>query len=218
MNSSGSPSHEPGWDTAWNTHLHSSRSTWDGAAALGCNPNQTWTSPEGANENLPINCVNWFQAQAFCIWDGGFLPSEAEWNYAAAGGDEQRLYPWGAVAPGPNANLAVYGCYYNGAGSCSGVTNIAPVGFASAGVGRYGQVDLAGNVYEWNLDWYVTPYPTTTSCNDCAYAPLSATGRVVRGGSFRDAAQLQRTTSRNGVGPSVRSIGDLGVRCARSAQ
>ena len=47
-----------------------------------------------------MNCVNWFEAYAFCIWDGGFLPSDTEWEYAAAGGSLQREYPWGSTAPG----------------------------------------------------------------------------------------------------------------------
>jgi formylglycine-generating enzyme len=53
---------------------------------LACHStNQTWTDTVGSHENLPINCINWYEAYAFCIWDGGFLPSDAESEYAAAG-------------------------------------------------------------------------------------------------------------------------------------
>jgi formylglycine-generating enzyme required for sulfatase activity len=55
----------------------------------------TWTASVGGNENLPINGVNWWESYAFCIWDGGFLPSEAEWESAAAGGDQQRKISMG---------------------------------------------------------------------------------------------------------------------------
>jgi formylglycine-generating enzyme required for sulfatase activity len=89
----------------------------------------TWTASPGSNEGRPINCVNAYEAYAFCIWDGAFLPSEAEWEYAAAGGSEEREYPWGATAPGSANQFAIYGCEYPSAsGSCTGVANIAAVG------------------------------------------------------------------------------------------
>jgi len=205
---------EPGWDTTWNTNLHPAKTTWDGTGSLACNATyQTWTASSGANEARPINCVNWFQSAAFCIWDGGFLPSEAEWNYAAAaGGNEQRQYPWGAAVPGANASLAVYGCYFNGAGSCSGVTNIAPVGSVTAGNGLYGQADLAGNVWEWNLDWYLAPY--ATQCNNCANQTVAST-RVMRGGSFGFDASGLLSSLRLNYSPGDRR-GSLGLRCART--
>ena len=58
-------------------------------ASLACDEKfKTWTDVPGDNEARPINCITWWEALAFCIWDGGFLPSAAEWNYAAAGGSD----------------------------------------------------------------------------------------------------------------------------------
>ena len=90
--------YEPGWDaTDWNNTTDIDPTN---ANLASCTIYSTWTASAGSQENLPINCVNWYEAYAFCIWDGGFLPSEAEWEYAAAGGSQQREYPWGSTTPG----------------------------------------------------------------------------------------------------------------------
>ncbi len=183
---------------------------------LVCDPNDaTWTSAAGAQENLPINCVSWSEAYAFCIWDGGFLPSESEWEYAAAGGSQQREYPWGAAAPGTASQYAIYNCNYpNGSSMCSadGTQNIAPVGTPVAGTGLFGQLDLAGNVWQWLLDWYAASY---APCSDCADTTASSY-RVFRGGSFNldTAALLPSVTFYYGP-PGYRSALN-GFRCARA--
>jgi formylglycine-generating enzyme required for sulfatase activity len=198
---------EGGFETGW---LASN----DAAVAptndhLACEASATWTPSPGANESLSINCVNWWEAYAFCAWDGGFLPSEAEWEYTAAGGDEERAYPWGATDPGTENAYAIYACNYPlGSGSCLG--GPAPVGTAAMGGGRWGQLDLAGNVNEWTLDSYG---PYVTPCTDCAN--LDATSfRVVRGGYFADDEEYLLPTSRSDDAPQSRSA-CIGFRCAR---
>ena len=144
--------HEPGWVATDNGDVAPTN------ANLTCDPNATWTDTAGSQENLPINCVNWYEAYAFCIWDGGFLPSEAEWEYAAAGGSEQREYPWGSADPGTSERSTRFtaATTRTGRGAATDVANIAPVGTATLGAGLWGQLDMAGEVWEWNLDWYAT--------------------------------------------------------------
>jgi formylglycine-generating enzyme len=192
--------------------------TVDDASLLDCGgagPPSSWTPSVGtaAEETLPIDCVSWFDAYAFCVWDGGFLPSEAEWEYASAGGSQQRQYPWGTGDPGVENLFAIYGCDYpipSDTGTCSlGVANLAPVGTAPQGAGLWGQLDLAGNVYEWTLDQgapYVDP------CTDCAY--LSGTfEREVRGGNYGTPAYYLLPPTRGVDGQGGYGVG---LRCARA--
>jgi formylglycine-generating enzyme required for sulfatase activity len=221
--------YEPGWDaTNWNGLFATTQTGW--TSNLQCDSTyQTWTSiptlpDDGSvainhemwqNENLPINCETWQEAYAFCIWDGGFLPSEAEWNYAAGGGEGsggQRVFPWSR----PSKNTTI-DCSYANYRDCptKQKSRIAPnkVGSESpAGDGAYGQTDLAGNVWEGTLDTYATAY--VTPCSDCVNL---ATGslRVSRGGSFADDPVNLETSPRDRHAPSERR-GDVGFRCARS--
>jgi formylglycine-generating enzyme required for sulfatase activity len=109
-------------------------------------------------------------------------------------------------------SLAIWGCYYNGSGACTDVTNIGFVGLVSAGNGRYGQSDLAGNILEWNLDMNAS---YTGPCFDCANA-TAGTGRVVRGGVYNSNSA---TYLRNGLRSQTSPVGRyplLGGRCART--
>ncbi len=205
---------EPGWVASDDSNVAPTD------ANLACSAfYATWTSSGTGNENLPISCVNWYEAYAFCIWDGGFLPSEAEWELAASGGSEQREYPWGSTAPGmacPGAGCeyAIYNCDYpNGSAICTGLTNIAPVGTASSGLGVWGQLDLVGDMNEWNLDSYQSSY--VDPCSDCAnLAP--PTYRVLRGGNFTNPATNLLPPDRL-VDPPTSRGGGIGFRCARTS-
>ncbi len=205
---------EQGWDAAWNAKLGATEAAW--ATNLACVPSTaTWTDAAGSSDDRPINCVTWYEAYAFCIWDGGFLPTEAEWNYAASGGAEQRLYPWSAAFPPGSRTLDCDHADYSESWPSStcvhaGATKVGAE--SPVGDGKWGQADLAGNVFEWNLDSYASEY--AAMCDDCA--DLSdAQLKVIRGGSFDGASVCLLNSLRETSVPDGRSDG-IGLRCARS--
>jgi formylglycine-generating enzyme len=203
--------YESGWLDSYSMKLEMTNDNLD------CESNKsTWTSSPGDHETLPMNCVNWFEAYAFCIWDGGFLPSEAEYVYAAAGGSEQRRYPWGSQDPGTDNQYAIFSCNYpDGPGTCQGaLRNIAPVGSARLGAGRWEHLDLVGNLMEWYLDWFAPSY--ANPCSDCANL-ATGSGRAPRDGYFAttDPTLLLAAYRNNGFYPANR-FASFGLRCARS--
>ena len=207
-----------GWDSAWNAKLPVNTSAL--MTALNCDSAlATWND---SNSHRPINCITWYEAMAFCAWDGAFLPTETEWNYAATGGEQQRAYPWST----PASSLTVDPSHasYNDDTTCVGdgmpgctITDIVPVGTKPQGDGRWGQSDLAGNVKEWVLDyWNSYPLP----CTDCAnLTPLAVASppRMLRGGGFESETDFLRTANQDPFDPLTPFITDVGFRCARSA-
>ena len=207
-----------GWSSGWNASLVADKAQL--AAALACSAgHQTWTDPAGPNETLPINCVTWYEAEAFCIWDGGFLPTELQWNYAAADGGNQAAYPW-SNPPGQitidctRANYQVSSGTYcvPTTGNAKHVGNESPLG----DVQQWTVADLAGNVAEWTLDYYATltspQYPNP--CINCALLVDAGLGRASRGGSYVDLATGVRGASRTSTAPATRAP-EIGFRCAR---
>ena len=197
---------QSGWKASWNGAMPASRAALEGN--LRCDDAAaTWSDAPGGAEAAAINCVSWYEAFAFCAWDGGRLPTEAEWEYAAAGGDENRLFPWGGASPTTATALAAWGK--------SGAKATDAVGGHPTGDGRFGQRDLAGGVWEWALDAYASGWyaGAGSGCTDCA--SLSGSSRVYRGGSFADQnATYLRGAARSVDVPSFRHH-VLGFRCAR---
>jgi formylglycine-generating enzyme required for sulfatase activity len=166
---------------------------------LACDPDATYGT---TNPNMPVNCVNYYAAYAFCIWDGGRLPTEAEWNYAAAGGAEQRFYPWSD----PPSSTLIDTSF---ASFADGGNVLAPVGSFTKGYGLYGQADLAGNVSEWALDYFSSAYQVPcTDCIDVTYAMTQS----ARGGSYTSAYELLKTATRSAYAPDELQP-YLGFRC-----
>jgi formylglycine-generating enzyme required for sulfatase activity len=206
-----------GWDATWNAKLAATTEAL--VARVKCDAAfQTWTDGLGSNENRPANCILWYEAMAFCIWDGGYLPTEAESNYAAVGGNLQRAYPWS----NPPGSLFIDGAHasYEVGTDCIGdempgcnIMDLVEVGTKPAGDGRWGQADLAGNVFEWNLDW-LGAYPNP--CTDCANLTMTDDIRIVRGGDFHNPDFMARPAFRSVIDlTSTTRISSVGVRCAR---
>jgi formylglycine-generating enzyme required for sulfatase activity len=195
-----------GWDSTWNTNLAADPNRLSIAMSSTCSSYATWTATAGSNESKPVNCLDWYTAFAFCAWDGGRLATEAEWNYAASGGNEQRHYPWSVPATSTTID-ASYAVYLSGA--AQNVGSKSP-----KGDGKWGQSDLAGNVWEWTLDWYASPY-SISPCNNCADLTV-ASSRVVRGGFFLRGAAGLRSAGRLYDLPEDLYYG-IGSRCARTS-
>jgi sulfatase modifying factor 1 len=217
LTSSNSPGNfEPGWIASqWGTDIPTGAgavATWNSNLTTSCGAYAAWTAAPASQENLPINCTTWYEAYAFCIWDGGFFPSEAEWEYTAAGGTQLRQFPWGSTEPGTTNQYAIYGCNYpSGSGTCTSVANIAPVGTATLGVGLWGQLDLGGDMNEWTLDSFAA---FIDPCTDCANL-TAGSYQAIRGGAYELISAYLQAEARLQNLPTNRTT-DVGFRCARS--
>ncbi len=180
-----------------------------------------WTHPEGPQSDVddradhPAVQVSWRDAAAFCAWAGARLPTEAEWEYAARGGLDGAVFPWGNdLQPAGEHRMNVWqGTFPQQNTLDDGFLGTAPVdAFPPNGWGLY---NMTGNVWEWCADWYDPDYygraPVTNPSG-----PGTATNRVMRGGSYLCHATYcnrYRVAARSGNGPDS-SVGNLGFRCA----
>jgi formylglycine-generating enzyme required for sulfatase activity len=219
------------WAAAWNAFIPNDAQGYNEHFA-NCDPiYRTWTDePMGpTSEAMPLNCANWYMAHAFCIWDGGRLPSEAEWNFAAAGGDEQRVFPWSVPASSEtvDTSYAAFDCDLIGQCLAEQALSI-PGSRAPKDAARWGHADLAGNLAEWVLDQKAwsdemgMPIGTTSydlPCNDCvgwdgpALNPLAY--HAIRGGAFfsQETIELKNGTHYS-LADTFAGFG-AGFRCAR---
>ncbi len=206
-----------GWQERWTTALAADEQELRENVTTLC-PNFSTFAQVGTQPDLPMSCVSWYEAFAFCAWDGARLPTELEWEYAARGGNQLRPFPWQLTAEpatldsvGPHV---VFNC-----GRGNDVTteecvdqNLPVVGSSPDGAGRWLQQDLAGSLAEWTFDGFDETYPS--SCSRCAQTEIESR-RVARGGSWFDlTSDSLLTTARNAGDPAYREYW-VGFRCAR---
>ena len=187
-------------------------------------PDACWKHPEGAGSticdrpNHPVVHVSWNDAAAYAGWAGKSLPTEAQWEYAARGGLEQKLYPWGdGLTPDgqhlcniwqgefPRVDTAEDGF----AGSCP-VDSFPP--------NPFGLYSITGNVWEWCSDWFHTSFPTVQALHDPA-GPPQGQSKVMKGGSFLcHASYCNRYRVAARTSNTVDSAAsNIGFRCVRVA-
>jgi iron(II)-dependent oxidoreductase len=173
--------------------------------AKACDATQYDEDDELGKDDHPVVGVTWDDAEGFCKWVGRRLPTEAEWEHAAKGGD-YRKWPW---TGGFNAAFA----NTNDAGDAHGKT--APVDAYEAGKSPFGAVNMAGNAAEWVADFFDPVYYRADANTNDPRGPASGRERVVRGGSYRDPAHTARVAARRAKIPTE-SDSTVGFRCARS--
>ncbi len=153
---------------------------------------------------LPVSCVAWQDADAYCRSVAKRLPHEPEWEFAARGPTHAR-YPWGGnfVSCGLANTLL-----REATGKQCTKGRPSRVGAHPMGVSMWGVLDLSGNVEEWTADWYSETY--------AGIAPRSGSSHTLRGGGWLSPPSASRTTSRN-WGSSLEAGPNVGFRCARNA-
>jgi formylglycine-generating enzyme required for sulfatase activity len=164
--------------------------------------------------DYPVVGVAWSDADAFARWCGKRLPTEAEWEYAARGGQPDKLYPWGDGAPGQNhANLAgrESALDWRSLNVDDGYPFTAPVGRFSPN--RFGLYDMAGNLWQWCCDWYQENY-YQQSLEKNPKGPRQGSEKVMRGGCWYSPASDLRC-SRRSHSFGWAGMPGIGFRCAR---
>ena len=197
----------------WIDRTEVTNGAFDAFVKAGGYDDPAWWSTEGwawrkRQDKLPKNCVElvsdhprvcvtWYEAQAYALWRGGRLPSEAEWEYAARG-PEAKLYPWGDTFDSTRCNVV-------------GSNGVVGVGSYPAGASWVGAMDMAGNAMEWVHDWLDVHYYDQGFTDD-PRGPEKGSVKVEKGGWWGSNPFVARSAYRHFEDPPEYQDHHIGFR------
>jgi formylglycine-generating enzyme required for sulfatase activity len=187
------------------------QSQWEAFLATTGRPPPPCHWNPAAMPNHPVVCVSWKDAQTFCHWRGGSLPTEAQWERAARG-NAKRAFPWGDEMATCGRAILESGRPGCGAGFAQAV------GSRPLGTSPVGALDMAGNVSEWVWDYFLVDYYDSWSApKRNPRGPDSGTLKVIRGGCWGDNVPTYLHSSVRRRKPPVEQSEHVGFRCAYAA-
>ena len=176
--------------------------------ATGTSPPPQWNDPHFSHPEQPVVAVSWVDAVAYCRWLSGVtgrsyrLPTEAEWERAARGGMEGKLFPWGGEPP---ESRPEYHARWK----------VAPEPVGRYAPNAFGLYDICENVHEWCSDWYRADYYRVSPEHN-PQGPVDGSRRASRGGSWRHHIKIARCSARSSIPPEYQ-YADYGFRVASDA-
>ena len=167
-----------------------------------------WGEPNFVHPRQPVVAVSWFNATAYCAWlcarhgAGYRLPTEAEWERAARGGEDAGVFPWGNEPPASRPSY--YARWHNG-----------PEPVRQSPPNAYGLFEMCENVHEWCIDWFAADYYANAPARN-PRGPGSGSRKASRGGSWRHQIKIARCAARSSIPPEFH-YADYGFRVVREA-